>query len=65
MSFIDLRIDNTEELNEVAIFANIIRKCNTIAHKPGLKNTFDDDEKAFIGRIAKGLGIEQEETLYE
>ena len=63
--YIDIRIENTTELNEVAIFGEIVRKCFDIAYKPGLKNTFTDPERALIARIAKGLGMEQEETLYE
>ena len=63
--YVDIRIENTTEINEVAIFGEITRKCYKMANKPGLKNAFTDPERELIARIARGLGIEQEETLYE
>jgi len=63
--YLDIRIENTREVNEVAIFGEITRKCLALASKVGLKNTFTDEEKALIVRMANGLGIEQEETLYD
>ena len=63
--YVDIRIENTTTINEVAIFGEIVRKCYTIAQKPGLNNTFTNPEKELIARIANDLGIEREETLYE
>ena len=56
-------VENTVDKNEVAAFIGIVKKC--ITKQSGLKKTFSDDEKELLNKIAKGLGIEQEETLYE
>lgn len=40
-------------------------KCLKIATKAGFKNTFTDEERELIAKIARGLNIEQEATLYE
>ena len=65
VQFIDIRLQHTIGNNEPGIFGEIIRKCLRQAHKPGLKNAFTDEERELIGKIARGLNIEQEETLYE
>lgn len=65
VSYVDIRLHHTTEINDVASFGEIIKKCFTIANKPGLVNTFTIEERALIVRIANELGIEREETLYE
>jgi len=65
VSYIDIRLDHTVSDNEPGTFGEVIKKCLKIANRPGLKNTFSDDERNLIVKIARGLNIEQGETLYE
>jgi len=65
ISYIDIRLNHTPGNNEPGIFGEIMKKCLRQATKPGLKNAFTSDERELIVRIARGLNIEQDETLYE
>ena len=65
VSYIDIRLEHTAGNNEPGVFGEIIKKCLYIATKKGLKNTFTDEQRELIAKIARGINIEQEETLYE
>ena len=64
-SYIDIRLEHTPGNNEPGLFNKIMTKCLKKATKAGFKNTFTDEERELIGKIARGLNIEQEATLYE
>lgn len=64
VSYLDIRLQHTEVKNEPGIFAEVIKKCLEIAGKPGLRNTFTDEERELIVRIARGINIELDRDLY-
>jgi len=64
VSYLDIRLEHTPEKNEPGMFGEVMRKCLTIASKPGIKNTFTDEERELIVEIARGINIELDSNLY-
>lgn len=60
LNIITVTIHNTTEENEIADFCDLIRKCYQESRKAGLKNMFDDNDRAIIRKLMEGLSITAE-----
>lgn len=49
------KVTNNDVVDEVGIFLEIVKKCNTEAGKKGFRNLFNSEERAFIKELHKKI----------
>ena len=62
VNFIELRLYNTEEENEVQQFMNFVKRAYTESARAGLKNTFEHD-RPIIKKLMEELKINTETEI--